>query len=216
MAKIKEETHLDEVLRVSDREILDKIANTIHSPQCREELATQLEHLLWNEQSREVREFYLGLLVRFLFSALIDADRLSAAGHNVIMGSCIGRGEQWNSLIERIERHIAEIKQNNWVDSIRSEVSLACREFASREKGLYLLTVPTGGAKTLASLRFGVHHAARHQMDRIVYVIPYTSIIDQNAAVARSMLEETTSENGSPIVLEHHSNLDPGKRNMAM
>jgi CRISPR-associated endonuclease/helicase Cas3 len=165
-----------------------------------------LERLLLGEESRDVREFYVGLMARFLFSALIDADRLSAAGrsHSV-------KAPRWDLLVERLERHISGIEQKNWVDEIRSEVSLACREFASREKGLYLLTVPTGGAKTLSSLRFGLHHAALHQMDRLVYVIPYTSIIDQNAAVARSALEEATGEEKGAIVLEHHSNLTPEK-----
>lgn len=205
MAKKDEKTHLDEARHVADRGILDNVANLLHSSKCAEEFSGQLKRLFDGEQSREIREFYLGLLVRFLFSALVDADRLSAAGRNRTTGV------QWDVLIERLERHISGIKQINWVDKIRSEVSSACREFASREKGLYQLTVPTGGAKTLSSLRFGLHHAARHEMDRLIYVIPYTSIIDQNAAVTRSVLEEATSGERDFVVLEHHSNLTPEK-----
>jgi len=81
-------------------------------------------------------------------------------------------------------------------------------KFAYRERGLYQLTVPTGGGKTLASLRFALHHAERNNMDRIIYVVPYTSIIDQNARVARSVFA-FLEESGRHIVLEHHSNLTP-------
>jgi CRISPR-associated endonuclease/helicase Cas3 len=75
---------------------------------------------------------------------------------------------------------------------------------------MYTLTVPTGGGKTLASLRFALHHAKEYSMDRIIYVIPYTSIIDQNARIAREILEPAGVEPGS-VVLEHHSNLTPEK-----
>ena len=80
-----------------------------------------------------------------------------------------------------------------------------------KPKGIYQLTVPTGGGKTLASLRFALNHAAHHKMDRVFYVIPYTSIIDQNADEVRKILEDR-DQNGNyldQVVLEHHSNLTP-------
>ena len=206
MAKNKKETHLDEVQSIADKDILGEITNILHLPEYVTELKGQLKRLLSAEDSPEVREFYVGLLVRFVFSALIDADRLSAAGRSNTKDD-----PQWNLLIERLEQHISEIERRSSVDDIRSEVSLACREFGSREKGLYQLTVPTGGGKTLSSLRFGLHHAAHHQMDRLIYVIPYTTIIDQNAAVARLILEGVRTGEKDTVILEHHSNLTPEK-----
>lgn len=201
MAKKRRDTHVDEAREAADAKVMDEVAELLHSPLGVQEMKGQLERLFQGEESREVREFYVGLLARFLFSALVDADRLSAAGRITA-----GR-PQWDVLIDRLERYLSGMRQENRVDEIRAEVSLACREFASREKGLYQLTVPTGGGKTLSSLRFGLHHAAHHQMDRLIYVIPYTSIIDQNAKIARLALEEVAGS----VVLEHHSNLTPEK-----
>jgi len=206
MAKDKADTHLDEARSTADREILLKIAGRLERPKLLAELKDQLSQLLSAKDSPQVRELYVGLLVRFLFSALIDADRLSAAGR-----SRSGVIPQWDLLTERLERHVSEIKRKTRIDDIRAEVSVACREFASREKGLYQLTVPTGGGKTISSLRFGLHHAAHHHMDRLIYVIPYTTIIDQNAAVARLILEGKEGEAKGDFVLEHHSNLTPDK-----
>ncbi len=211
MAKQDEKTHLDEARRLADQDVLAKVADLLSSLRDGEELKRQLDRLFCGEDSREVREFYVGLLVRFLYSALIDADRLSAAGRISTANLHARDGHKWDRLTDRIERHIAGIEARNWVDELRSGISLACLQFASHEKGLYQLTVPTGGAKTLSSLRFGLHHASRHQMERLIYVVPYTTIIDQNAAVARLALEELTGGDGDPVVLEHHSNLTPEK-----
>jgi len=78
--------------------------------------------------------------------------------------------------------------------------------------GVFTLTVPTGGGKTLASLRFALHHANKHKLDRLIFIIPYTSIIDQNARVVRDILEVDKRDQGK-FVLEHHSNLLPELQN---
>ena len=94
------------------------------------------------------------------------------------------------------------------MDEIRKEISTHCLHAARRPKGLFTLTVPTGGGKTLASLRFALHHTKEHDIDRIIYVIPFTSIIDQNAQVVREILEpKECPEDSGKIVLEHHSNI---------
>ncbi|MES2219564.1 MAG: CRISPR-associated helicase Cas3' [Acidobacteriota bacterium] len=96
------------------------------------------------------------------------------------------------------------------MNSLRRQVSTHCLEGAERPKGIYTLTVPTGGGKTLASLRFALHHAQHHGMERVIYVSPYISIVDQNAQIVRKVLEPEECAFAS-IVLEHHSNLTPDK-----
>lgn len=156
------------------------------------------------------RDFQQGLLVRFLFSCLIDADRTDSADFEDPRWAAIRATmprRPWNKLVKRIENYLALKKPEHAIDQIRGEISAHCAARAMEAHGIFSLTVPTGGGKTLASLRFALLHAQKHQMDRVIYVIPYTSIIDQNADVARKILEE--NEEPGSIVLEHHSNFLP-------
>lgn len=205
MCKRPEQTHLDEVVGKMDKPLSERIRKLLNSSRLKDDLLNSLQSLWADRPSLQIREFRLGLLVRFLFSALIDADRLDSAERKPH-----GRTE-WGALTEKFEEHIATFKIRNQVDEIRADISSSCLKFALRNRGLYQLTVPTGGGKTLASLRFALHHAALHQMDRIIYVVPYTSIIDQNAAVVRDIFEpkESGAILGRQVVLEHHSNLTP-------
>lgn len=199
MSKPNEKTHVDEARVRMDQPIRKRVQELLDSSSCANELNQCLTSLSAKEYSWQVREFMIGLLVRFVFSALIDADRLDSAERKP------NDRPGWPTLIFALEEHLSSFKVRNAVDEIRSQISLSCMNFAPREKGLFLLTVPTGGGKTLASLRFALHHAQQHQMDRIIYVVPYTSIIDQNAKVVRDIFDST----GRQIVLEHHSNLTP-------
>lgn len=168
------------------------------------------ETLPENKQDSIVFKFQLGLLVRFLFSCLIDADRQDTADSEKKKSARLrqnGRYLPWDVLIDRLENHLTgfEIPETG-VNRIRADVSTHCLNAAARNPGLFSLTVPTGGGKTLASLRFALHHAKRERFDRVIYVIPFTSIIDQNAAVVRRILEVGEEDCGR-IVLEHHSNI---------
>jgi len=156
--------------------------------------------------------FKVGLLTRFIFSCLVDADRLDTADF-ALPGQALkrnyGRYEPWEILQEKLEQHLCKFKITNEIDVLRRKIADDCLFFSKMRRGLYQLTVPTGGGKTLSSLRFALHHANEHKLDRIFYIIPYTSIIDQNAKVIREVLEEER-ETGvylNNIVLEHHSNL---------
>lgn len=155
--------------------------------------------------------YSLQFAVRMLFSALVDADRLDSEK--------AGNPDQWKTrksiikdalpvLLRKIEDHLRTLPSNGLVNTVRKEVSEQCKHAASNELGFFDLTVPTGGGKTFASLRFALHHAIKHKMRRVIYVMPYTTIIEQNADEFRKVLDQ---DNRSTNVLEHHSNMEPGK-----
>jgi CRISPR-associated endonuclease/helicase Cas3 len=151
----------------------------------------------------------VGLLLRLLFSCLIDADRTDTANFEN-PGAAAHRQDQvyetWERLLERLDRGLSQMNMNGSVNGFRRQVSDECFRAADRSGGIYTLTVPTGGGKTLSALRFALEHARRRALDRIIFVSPYISIVDQNAAVARSILEPEGVPHAS-VVLEHHSNV---------
>jgi len=162
--------------------------------------------------------FKHGLLARFLLSCVLEADRLNTAdfenpGNEEVRN--YGKYVPWEILIERLEAKYAEYAQETAqksgraleVNQLRAQVAQACLEAAKKPKGIYQLTVPTGGGKTEASLRFALHHAQKHKMDRVFYIVPYITIIEQNADKVREILEKP--EERDKVVLEHHSNLTP-------
>ncbi|OGV68105.1 MAG: hypothetical protein A2283_18885 [Lentisphaerae bacterium RIFOXYA12_FULL_48_11] len=208
MEKPENRTHFNEVFANADQAIKEKVRECLASDTVGTDFRCCLERL--STLTPMIGAFNLGMLTRFLFSTLIDADRLDSAHFENPKVQIIRISKDsidWNPLIITLEQHLAKFEQRNDVDVIRTDISTHCANFSAREKGLFLLTVPTGGGKTLASLRFALSHAEKHKMDRIIYVIPYTSIIDQNAAVVRKILED--KNNRGKIVLEHHSNLTP-------
>ena len=151
--------------------------------------------------------------LRMLFSCLVDADFLDteafmALGHPVDDSWTCLRGGYAGipDLRAAYERHMATrfAVADTPVKRLRAEILDACIARAAEAPGLFSLTVPTGGGKTLASLGFALHHAERHGLRRIIYVIPYTSIIEQTADVFRGVFEDIAP---SPVI-EHHSNLE--------
>jgi CRISPR-associated endonuclease/helicase Cas3 len=202
ITKSKEQTHFDEVEQLLAEQISKHVKKLLASNDLENQLSSGLKLLCRSDDSPEVRQFLLGFLTRFLFSTLIDADRLNSAERQP------RPKQEWPLLVDIFEANLAGLTVRNRIDEIRADISSSCLRFAARKRGLYQLTVPTGGGKTLASLRFALHHAAKHKMDRIIYIVPYTSIIDQNARVTRSMFA-FLEEGGKQIVLEHHSNLTP-------
>lgn len=218
MNKSDEKTRTEEAVLNLDDSVKKKIEELLFSDNLINHLNQKLISLRETNDSNESSLFKISLLTRFLFSCLIDADRLSTADFEFPEKAELrnqGDYTSWPILIERLNQHLSKFKNQNKVDILRQNISDNCFDFSNRPKGLYQLTVPTGGGKTLSSLRFALHHADKHKMERIIYIIPYTSIIDQNADVTRRILEDR-SENGeylNRIVLEHHSNLTPEKEN---
>ena len=206
MNKENHSTRLDEAKETIDSVIIDEI-RSIDGSKLRE---TFLSNLTKMKESRNavVTHYELGMLIRYLFSCLIDADRQDTADFEKPRNLQIrnhGTYEEWNELIKKLEDHLLTFSPKNEIDVIRKNVSDVCREFANKSTGIYQLSVPTGGGKTLASLRFALHHAEENKLERIFYIVPFNTIIDQNAETVRQILEKD-KEIGS-IVLEHHSNL---------
>lgn len=220
MNKLDFKSHLDEVYKKADPEIVDRIKSLIDDPECFIPVLNVLKKIAIKENSEKSfnSQFQYGLMIRMLYSCLIDADRLDTANFEIptdIKKRQNGNYISWELLINRLEDKYIEFESNpnkSKVDNLRKLISDACFERSSDNKGIFTLTVPTGGGKTLASLRFALHHAKKHKLDRIIYVIPFTSIIDQNAQVVRKILEIEKCEEGR-IVLEHHSNLMPEIQN---
>lgn len=149
--------------------------------------------------------YSLSFLTRMLFSTLVDADWLDTERY--MQGEEKPRGQyaSLNDLAEQFHRHLQRFENPQTpINRQRTETLHACRSQAGHEPGYFTLTVPTGGAKTLTSMAFALDHAIAHDLKRIIYVIPFTSIIEQNAAVFREALGALGAEN----VLEHHANFD--------
>lgn len=158
--------------------------------------------------------FAVGLFLKYIYSCLIDADRLDAYLFEQ-NEKYIPIEPDWDKLITTFELQITKCSQENDISKIRAQISQKCKEAAKRESGIYQLSVPTGGGKTFSSLRFALHHAKEKGKQRIIYVIPYLSIIEQTA---KSIKEILNLDKDSNIILEHHSNIvtpeDDEKRNM--
>lgn len=154
---------------------------------------------VFQKKSAAIDSFFF---TRMLYSCLVDADYLDTEHFMEPEAPLRGNDTPVETLYRRLEQYIS-----NWfpprgeVNALRCAVLENCIEQGESQKpGLFTLTVPTGGGKTVASLAFALRHACAHGKKRIVYVIPYTSIIEQTAAVFRDIL-------GEENVLEHHSNI---------
>ncbi len=145
------------------------------------------------------------LWIRMLYSCLVDADFLDTEAYmDDLRAGSRGGYCSMPELLEKFNQHMRrldETSENTCVNGIRRDVRAKCIQMAKEPQGIFALSVPTGGGKTLSSLAFALEHAITHKLDRIIYVIPYTSIIEQNADVFRAAV-------GEDQVVEHHSSLD--------
>ena len=206
--KTDELTHLAECEQNADEAVLQKAKELTGENLIRSLLNVVKPILSDQATNNKIKEFYLGCLTRFLFSYLIDADRINSSDFEREAQKEARRLTEkpdWQTAIDQLEAKLAGFENRYPIDEIRRKISDDCLKRAADSQGVYTLTVPTGGGKTLASLRYALHHAQKHHLDRIIYIIPYTSIIDQNAQAVREIL-------GEDWVLEHHSNLEPEKQ----
>ena len=146
--------------------------------------------------------FELQFFTRMLFSALVDADFIETERFYA-PGAPRGAPGELNALQAALAGHLGKFgPPETAVNRLRAEVLEAAGKAACQPPGLFTLTVPTGGGKTLTSLRFALDHAQAHGLRRVVYVAPFTAIIEQTADVFRGALANRDA------VLEHHSAFD--------
>ncbi len=149
-----------------------------------------------------------------LYSCLVDADFLDTEAFYSQMDGVLPLRRKYPSLSElqtalnaNLKKLVEKAREKNpgRLNTIRSNILETCRQKAvALSPGLFTLTVPTGGGKTFASMAFALGHALRNDLRRVIYVIPFTSIIEQNAQVFRKAFGEL----GQAAVLEHHSSFD--------
>ena len=153
---------------------------------------------------KQTQSFAVATYLKMLFSALVDADWTDTDEYI----NDVSRGGVQYTINELNVKLQEKIPKNNgsYLNNIRADILFMCQKAAQNEQGLFTLTVPTGGGKTLSSLSFALEHALKHNLKRIIYVIPYTSIIEQNADVIANCL-------GKQYVLEHHSNVEVKPKN---
>lgn len=152
----------------------------------------------------EHRGFILAFYTRMLYSCLVDADYLDT--EEFVKNGDVQRGVRFSflELRQKLTQHMENLQKTSKpskINSYRQTILHNCLSTSCKERGLFTLTVPTGGGKTLSSMTFAINHCIENHMKRIIYVIPYTSIIEQNAQVFSRVL-------GENVILEHHSNYD--------
>jgi CRISPR-associated helicase Cas3/CRISPR-associated endonuclease Cas3-HD len=150
--------------------------------------------------------FSISFFIRMLFSCLVDADSLDTEQFcNPEKALSRGVYDDMESLAKKFDQYMALKKTTSSGDKInqyRNEIFNQCLRKGSEQPRLFSLTVPTGGGKTLSSMAFALEQVKRYGLKRIIYVIPFTNIIEQTAAIFKGIF-------GEKNVLEHHSNFDP-------
>ncbi|AYB41775.1 CRISPR-associated helicase Cas3' (plasmid) [Brevibacillus laterosporus] len=149
------------------------------------------------------------MFIRMLYSCLVDADSLDTEKFcnkklSSIRGITLNISTALNRYTQYMRRKFSSPKTE--IERYRNELMQECLMAAEGPQGLYTINMPTGSGKTLSTLGFALKHAQKHGLSRVIYVVPFTSIIEQNATILRNIL-------GKKVVLEHHSSI---QRDMAL
>lgn len=149
-------------------------------------------------------DFYLGLLTRLVLSAVVNGDRRDTeefCSNKKCVEFAEDRKKLWTDCLEYIENKLSEFSNETPIQNARKEISDTCAKAAEKESRVLRLNVPTGGGKTLSSLRFAIKYAAEHNKSRVIFTSSLLTILEQNAAVLKDFIENKS------IILEHHSNV---------
>lgn len=148
----------------------------------------------------------LHFITKFVFSTLIDADRTNTRlFEENKKPECVDiqslMSTYYDKLVDKLNEFQSHPESSNPINQLRASMSDQCDKFAEKPSDIYTLSIPTGGGKTLASLRYALKHAKLYKKKRIIYIVPFTTIIEQNAQEVRDIIQD--EEN----ILEHHSNV---------
>lgn len=184
--------------------LIERIKNRVIEPYMEYKNEVELKEAVDPRQG--LSAYDLSFFIRMLFSALVDADFLDTEKfmHNgqVVRGKYCSIEVLYERLIKYIQPWFDMVEEASQINRVRTDVLSSCLKAGIEGRGIYSLTVPTGGGKTVSSLSFALTHAKKNGMKRIIYVIPYTSIIEQNVKVYRDILDKDNEQN----VLAHYSN----------
>lgn len=171
------------------------------------EIQVQIDKIRKNVQVNAHLFYHIGMLEKFLYSCLVDADWYDTECfmEDKPIVRIKSQKEVWKTLIESLEKGLCLLSSDTELGRLRQEISEGCKHASNYQMGNYLLKCPTGSGKTFSSLRFALHHALRYDKKRIFYIIPYTSIIDQNAKAIKGILGNDTFANEN--VYELHASL---------
>lgn len=167
--------------------------------------SVEIADIIDKRQKAHNGRFLLGCLQRIVLSLLVDADRRDTAefmnGYRLprlTQGEIVGLWAEYQS---RLENRLSMFRQDTKINSLRREMSDYCLAFAEHGDGIYRLSIPTGGGKTYAGMRYALELAKRTQKKHVFYIAPFLSILEQNARDIKEVL------NDSDHILEHHSNI---------
>ena len=176
----------------------------LHFEKAKNEIGEAVGKIVKIKQDNSTVCFYLGMLSRLITSSLIDADRRDTSefmsGTDRIL-RLKADSELWKKCLNNLEKKLDSFPSESIIQKARREMSDYCCSFGEEPCGIYRLNIPTGGGKTLSSLRYALRHCEKYGKKRIFYVAPLISILEQNSKVISNAIGDAS------IVLEHHSNI---------
>lgn len=184
---------------ITDDELLNLLLQAKEEYVC---IRNKIRVMCTGSEQKKRFAFYMGLFERMTLSILVDADRTDTASFQRNADIEFQQSENvWNLALEKMEEQVKEFeKKTDKIAKRRNNISERCMQFARHEVGICRLIVPTGGGKTLSSLRFALEYCKEHGKERIFYIAPYQSILEQNSDVWKQIV-------GEEFLLEHHSEI---------
>lgn len=162
-----------------------------------------ISKIVTSKRGSKSLSFQFGLLTRLVTSAVVHGDRMDTAEFmldNQLETEPVTK-EFWKQQLEFLEEKIQKFNRTSTINIARGYISDECKAFATNGSGVYRCTVPTGGGKTLATLRYTYEHARIHNKKRVIYIIPLLSVLEQNSEVIKNYCTDPLR------ILEHHSNV---------